>query len=103
MGKAAWRLTIYIKKNDEFQGKRLHKVLLDLLAGARVSCATVWVGVNGFGKSGKSVRYLEGIAINCPIVIEAIEEQSKLELIMPEIKRMVDGNGLMTVTQVDIL
>lgn len=103
MGKAAWRLTIYMKKNDEFQGKRLHKVLMDLLTRARVSCATVWVGVNGFGKSGKAVRYLEGIPFNYPLVIEVIEEQSKLEPLVPEIKKMVDGIGLVVVHPVDVL
>lgn len=103
MGSPEWRLTIYMKKNDEFQGKRLHKVLLELVTSATVSCATVWVGVNGFGKRGKSVRYVEGIAFNYPMVVEVIGQQSKLEPLLPEIKRMIASNGLVTVHTVDVL
>ena len=69
-----WCLTIRIKKNDEFRGKRLGKILIDFLMGAKISGATVWAGVDGFGKRRRSAVRLEGITINRPMMIEVIEE-----------------------------
>jgi PII-like signaling protein len=45
-----WCLIIRIKKNDQLRGKRLDKALIDFLMGSRISGATVWTGVDGFGK-----------------------------------------------------
>ena len=67
-------LTIQIKKNDEINGKRLEKVLLEFLKKSKVSGATVWLGVDGFGKSCKSTFLLEGLTINQPMMIDVVEE-----------------------------
>ena len=45
-----WCLTIRVKRNDQFHGKPLHKVLIEFLMEAKISGATVWTGVDGFGK-----------------------------------------------------
>ena len=71
-------LTIRFKKNDEVKGKRLEKTLIDFLIKSKVSGALVWVGVDGFGKSGKSTLHLEGLTINQPMMIDIVEERSKI-------------------------
>jgi uncharacterized protein len=43
-----WCLTIRIKRNDEYNGKRLHKVLIDYLMDVKIFGATVWTGVDGY-------------------------------------------------------
>ena len=96
-------LTIRIKRNDEFQGKRLQNVLIDFLMDAKIAGATVWTGVDGFGKRKRSTIHLEGIAINMPLLIEVIDERSKLEPLLDQIKRMIDGNGLITLYEVDVI
>jgi len=92
-----WDVTIRIKKNDEVGGKRLQSLVMDLLIKAGVSGATVWTGVNGFGKRGKSTMHLEGITVNMPLIIEVIDEQAKLEPLLPELKRIVGDDGLVTI------
>ncbi len=96
-------LTIRIKKNDEINGKRLEKALLEFLKKAKVSGATVWLGVDGFGKSGKSTLHLEGLTINQPMMIDIVEESSKIEPLLPELKRMVNDHGLITIHSVDVI
>jgi len=98
-----WCLTIRIKRNDEFRGKRLEKVLIDFLMGAKISGATVWTGVDGFGKRRRSTIQLEGITINMPMMIEVIEDKSKLEPLLPQIRRMVGDNGLVTLHEVNVI
>ncbi len=40
---------------------------------------------------------------NMPMIIEVIDEQNKLEPLLPQIKRMIDDNGIITLHQVDII
>ena len=96
-------LTIRIKRNDELQGKLLHNVLLDFLIQNKIAGATVWTGVDGFGKRKRATIKIEGITINMPLIIEVIDEPTKLEPLLPQIKRMVDDNGIITLHQVEII
>ena len=95
-------LAIRIKKNDNFEGKRLERILLEFLVKSGISGATVWAGVDGFGKRGRSKVQMEGITFNMPLIIEVIEEREKLEPLLVQIKNMVDDNGLVTVHEVDV-
>jgi hypothetical protein len=103
VAKKMWWLTIRIKKNDQLKGKRLYNVILDFMMNAGISGATVINAVDGFGRRGKSTLHIEGISINYPIVIEVVDEPEKLLPLLPEIKRMVDDNGVMTYQEVFML
>ena len=98
-----WNLTVRIKKNDEVGGKRLHALVIRLLVNSGVSGATVWTGVNGFGKRGKSTLHLEGVSVNMPLIIEVIDEQAKIEPLLPELKRLVGDNGLVSINDVYVI
>lgn len=103
VAKKMWTLTIRIKKNDELRGKRLYRALLDFMMGAGISGATVVNAVDGFGRRGRSTLHIEGISMNYPLVIEVVDEKSKLEPLLPQIKRMVADNGIVTLHEVDML
>ncbi len=96
-------IAIRIKRNDEVQGKRLHNVLLGFLMQNKIAGATVWTGVDGFGKRKRATIKLEGITINMPLIIEVIDEPTKLEPLLPQIKRMIGDNGIITLHQVDTI
>jgi hypothetical protein len=38
-----------------------------------------------------------------PLIIEIIDEKSKLEPLLPNLKMLVDDNGLVTIHEVDII
>lgn len=103
VAKKMWTLTIRIKKNDELHGKRLYRALLDFMMGAGISGATVVNAVDGFGRRGRSTLHIEGISMNYPLVIEVVDEKSKLEPLLPQIKMMVADNGIVTLHEVDML
>jgi PII-like signaling protein len=98
-----WNVTIRIKKNDEVGGKRLQSLVMELLIKSGVSGATVWTGVNGFGKRGKSTMHLEGITVNMPLIIEVIDEQSKLEPLLPELKRLIGDDGIVSIQDIYVI
>ena len=98
-----WNLTIRIKKNDAVGGKRLQTLIMDCLMKAGIEGATVWTGVNGFGKRGKSTMHLEGVSVNMPLIIEVVDDQSKLEPLLPELKLIVGDNGLVTIQETFVI
>ncbi|MDE1765340.1 MAG: DUF190 domain-containing protein [Thaumarchaeota archaeon] len=98
-----WALVIRIKRNDTFKGKRVHNLILDILKKGHISGATVWTGVSGYGKRGKSNFQIEGISINMPLVIEVIDDLKKIEEILPEIKEIIGDNGLVTVNKIGVV
>jgi len=98
-----WSLVIRIKKNDTVKGKRVHLLILDILKKGEISGATMWTGTGGYGKRGESNIHVEGISINMPLVIEVIDELSKLEKILPDVKKIVNDNGLITIHEVGII
>jgi PII-like signaling protein len=98
-----WVLIIRIKKNDEVGGKRLQNLIMDFLIKAKVEGATVWTGVNGFGKRGKSTMHLEGVQVNMPLIIEVVDTQEKLEPLLPDLKLIVGDNGLVTIQETNVI
>lgn len=65
--------------------------------------AIVWNGFDGFGKRRRSTVTKEGITINIPLVIEVIDERSMLEPLLPDLKTMIDDNGIVTIHEVDVI
>ena len=98
-----WSLVIRIKRNDTFKGKRVHNLVLDILKKGKISGATVWTGVAGYGKRGKSNFQVEGISVNMPLLIEVIDDLQKIETILPEIKEIIGDNGLITIHKVGVV
>jgi len=98
-----WDLTIRIKKNDAVGGKRLQTLIIDFLMNSGIDGATVWTGVNGFGKRGKSTLHLEGISVNMPLIIEVVDTQEKLEPLLPELKQIVGDDGLVTMQDIYVI
>jgi PII-like signaling protein len=98
-----WQLTIRIKKNDEVGGKRLQTLIMDCLMKAHVEGSTVWTGVNGFGKRGKSTMHIEGIMLNMPLIIEVVDTQEKLEPLLPDLKQIIGDDGLVTIQEIYVI
>ena len=103
MWRKMWNLTIRIRKNDELGHKRLYELLINLLQKDGIAGATIWTGVDGFGKRGRSKIRWEGVLVNMPMIIEVIDEQSKLQPLLPEIRRIVGDDGIVTIQEVNVI
>ena len=103
MKQRMWNLTIWVKKNDQRDGKRIEALILDFLVKSHIAGATVWTGVNGFGKRGKSTLHLEGVSMNMPLIIEVVDVQEKLEPLLPNLKLIVGDNGLVTIQETYVI
>jgi PII-like signaling protein len=93
-------LNIRIKKNDEVDGKRLEKIIIDYLIKSNVLGSIVWLGIDGFGRRGRSTIHLEGLMINQPLMIETIDEAQKIEPLLLPLKKIIGDNGFITIHKV---
>jgi len=92
-----------MKKNDVVEGKRMEKRIIDLLNEANILGAIVWLGVDGFGRRGKSTVHLEGLMINQPMMIESVDEREKIEPLLIPLKRLIGDNGFITIHEVEVV
>lgn len=76
---------------------------MDCLMKAGIAGATVWTGVDGFGKRGKSTLHLEGVSVNMPLIIEVIDTEEKLDPLLPQLKQIVGDDGLVTIQETYII
>ena len=76
---------------------------MDFLMNSGVAGATVWTGVDGFGKRGKSTLHIEGVSVNMPMIIEVVDKQSKLEPLLPELKQIVGDDGIVSISDVYVI
>lgn len=101
MRKKVWCVTIRIKRSDKSGRKPLHRRLIEFLMENKIAGATVWAGVDGFGKRHRSTIQFEGITMDLPMILEFVDEPSKLEKLLPQIKRFINDNGIMTIHEVN--
>ena len=86
----AKKVTVYVGEDVHHHGEPLYLGVLNYLFYHGVSGATVTKGVAGFGSHHHmhTARILE-ISENLPIKIEFVEEQGKLDSILPKLVEMV--------------
>ena len=92
-----------MRRNDKTSKKRTFGIVLDLLKKNKIPGATVWTGVDGYGKRGDAKLRIEGILMNNPLLIEIIDERSKLQPLLPDIKKIAGDDGLVTFREVNSL
>ena len=90
-----------MRRNDKTAKKRTFEDVLDFLKTNKISGATVLRGVDGYGKRGDAKLRIEGVLMNNPLLIEIVEEKTKLESLLPDLKKIVGDNGLVTFSEVN--
>lgn len=58
---------------------------MDCIMKEHIEGATVWTGVDGFGKQGKSTLHFEGVQVNMSLINEVVDTQEKLEPMLPNL------------------
>ena len=85
-------LVIYVDESDIWGDARapLYEAIVRRLRQLDIAGATVHTGIMGFGSHHKvHHKRLFGISDDKPVVITAVDNESKLRKILPEIKGMV--------------
>jgi len=96
-------LRIFIGESDKYEGKPLHKYLVDLFRKEGLAGATVLRGIAGFGKSSHlHTTSILRLSTDLPIVIEVADKKEKIERIKPHLDTVIE-QGLITEEMVKII
>ena len=96
-------MRIFIGESDKWERRPLHVALLELLRSKHLAGATVLRGVAGFGAN--SIVHTAGIlklSADLPMIIEVVDSPERLEPILSEVDRMMNG-GLITMETVRVV
>ena len=98
-------LVIYVDESDIWGDAHtpLYEAIVRRLRQLEIAGATVQTGIMGFGSHQKvHHKRLFGISDDRPITITAIDSESKLRKIVPEIRQMV-REGLIALVDVELI
>ena len=96
-------MRIFIGEGDKHGRRPLHEALVELFLREGLAGATVLRGVAGYGSSGAyhTDKLLE-LSPNLPMVIEVVEEQARIDAVMPKIDAMMNG-GMITLEKATVI
>ncbi len=96
-------LRIFIGESDMFQGKPLHKYLLELFKKEGLAGATVLRAVSGYGKTSRlHTTSVLRLSTDLPLVIEVADKKEKIEAIKPKLDGIING-GLITEEKIRVI
>lgn len=100
---ASLLLRIYIGESDRFEGKPLFEAIVLKAREMKMAGATVLRSPMGFGASSRvHTEKILRLSEDLPVVIEIVDEESRIEAFMPIVEAMMDG-GLVTLERVTVI
>ena len=96
-------LRVHMRDTDRYRGELVHKKILDLFENSEIAGATVFHATAGFGGGGKKGIRLYKLSTEHPIVVECVDDQGRIELLIPHIQEVLGGHGIITVTETKIV
>ncbi len=96
-------MRIFISEADRHKGKPLYEVLLEMLRKQGFAGATVLKGVAGFGAN--SVMHTDKLlclSTELPLVIEVIDDEEKIQQIIPQFDELMQG-GMITLEKARVI
>jgi hypothetical protein len=94
---------IYIGESDHWHGRPLYQAIVEFLRERHIAGATVLRGIEGFGaKSHLHTTRILRLSEDLPVLIEIVDEETRLRAILPELDAMV-ADGLITLEKVEVV
>jgi PII-like signaling protein len=96
-------MRIFIGESDKLEGKPLYEALVAFFRERGFAGATVLRGISGFGAHARvhTDRILR-LSLDLPIVVEVVDEESKIRAVLPELDEMIEG-GLLTLERAEVI
>ena len=96
-------MRIFVGESDRWERRPLYESLVELFREQGFAGATVLKGAMGFGAHSvtHSDRFLR-LSSDLPVVIEVVENQEKIDKVLPILDTMLKG-GLITLEKVRVI
>ncbi|HSQ21517.1 MAG TPA: DUF190 domain-containing protein [Coriobacteriia bacterium] len=98
----AKRVTVYMGESDRWHHQPLHTALVEMLRREGAAGATVFKGVEGFGKNSRiHTASILRLSADLPIVLVWVDTPERVDALLPGIDEMLCG-GLVVVEDVHV-
>ena len=99
----AKKLTIYVDETDQFHGKPVYEVLLDIFHKRKIMGVSVFRGVAGYGTDGvfHSAKMLE-LSTSLPVKLEVVDSEEMINKVLPDIYHVVE-KGLVDIVDTTVV
>jgi hypothetical protein len=95
-------LRIFVGEDDRQDGKALYEWLVLKARERGLAGATVLRGIMGYGANSRVHTFkIERLSLDLPIIVEIVDERSKLEAFLAEVDPHI-GDGLATLEKADV-
>ena len=96
-------MRIFIGESDKCGHLPLYEALVELFRKEGLAGATVLRGVAGFGAhSVYHTDKLLRLSMDLPMVVEVVEDQARIDAVMPKIDAMMSG-GMITLEKATVI
>ena len=96
-------MRIYIGERDKHGGRPLYEAIVMLLRERHFAGVTVLRAIMGFGANARiRTQKVLDLSVDLPIVVECVDEESKIRAILPELDGMI-GGGLITLERAHVI
>ena len=96
-------MRIFIGESDKYHGRSLYEAIVMLLRERHFAGATVTRAIMGFGANARiRTQKLLDLSVDLPIVVECVDEESKIRAVLPDLDAMI-GGGLITLERVHVI
>ena len=96
-------MRVYIGERDKHDGRPLYEAIVRLLRERHFAGATVLRAIMGFGANARiRTQKVLDLSIDLPIVVECVDEESKIREVLPDLDKMI-GGGLITLERAHVI
>ena len=93
-------MRLHLSEQDQYDGKRLHEVIVGKCQELSLSCAMVFRGLEGYGESA-AIHRQHLLGHDAPIVVTIIDSDENIRRLLPVLEQMMD-TGLIAISDVEI-
>lgn len=96
-------MRIYLDEGDRWEHQPLYAAIVERLRAAGFEGATVFKGIEGYGRHAivRTLRIPDAIS-DLPVVIEVVEKEERIAAFMPVLEQMLRG-AMVTLENVNVL
>jgi PII-like signaling protein len=96
-------MRIHVGEADRYDGRPLYQAIVELLRVRGLAGATVTQCIAGFGATRAIHSWSTELgALDLPVVVECVDEEARIQAVLPELDRMI-GGGLITLERAEVV
>lgn len=97
-------LRIFIGEDDRAGHQPLYEAIVVKAREMQLAGATVLRGPMGFGRSSRlhTAKILR-LSEDLPVVVEIVDAQEKIDAFLPELEKLMNSSGLVTLEKVRVI